>query len=84
MPSPTQTPAQACCTLTQDKRGSLRSLCTPRTQAFEMGRNNPFNFRCLRTLNRADQLSTLQAGPKVRVADEGWGLTFSTVCRGRT
>jgi hypothetical protein len=34
-------------------------------QAFEMRRDNPFNFRCIRLLSSIDQLAHLQAGPKV-------------------
>ncbi|KAF5840625.1 beta-lactamase-like protein, partial [Dunaliella salina] len=34
-------------------------------KAFEMRRDNPFNFRCIRLLSSVDQLAHLQAGPKV-------------------
>lgn len=34
-------------------------------QAFEMRRDNPFNFRCIRLLSSSEQLAHLQAGPKV-------------------
>lgn len=38
------------------------------TQAFGMRRDNPFNFRCVRTLSSPRHLAQLQAGPKVVLA----------------
>jgi hypothetical protein len=45
-------------------------------QAFEMRRDNPFNFRCMRLLSSTDQLMHLPAGPKVCVCVLPYFLTL--------
>jgi len=49
-------------------------------QAFEMKRDNPFNFRCIRLLSSMDQMAHLQAGPKVRVGLQRGYLHVLCVC----
>ncbi len=77
--SPCRPPASACsCPPRRAPRKRLQermvAWCThgavarraSAAQAFELRRDNPFSFRCLRLLSGLPQLSQLQPGPKVR------------------